>query len=218
VQCSVIQLQGQPSSIYQRVARKPPMYILMHVGCVTVALVFYDIDPLSSRIDCRSNMSMLSHGFSPKETTQSVHPFVGQGYAQRLQRTTGTQVTANRLTTEQAVRAIQHAFAPLRCEAEIWDKGQKMRFRLFGPNDSTLLKADEITRAQFQDHTSLSSTIEITRDTLARYGFEESLSTPVAIRQSSQANALTRGDRVQTAPKKTHGGRWNLQRCGRHTI
>jgi len=197
------------------------MYILIHLGCVTVALVFNDVDPLSSRIDCRSNMPMLSHGFSPKETKESVHPFAEQGYAQRLQRATGTQATANRLTTEQAVRMIQRAFAPLRSEAEIWNDGQKLRFHVFGPDGSSLLKADEITRAQFQDHTNLSSVIEIARDTIMRNGFtmpswsapradrpqssiKALLNAPFSIRRSLQASTLTSDGAAMATAKKTH--------------
>lgn len=75
----VVQLQRQRGSIWQSEAIKPRIGTLVDVGRAIAALPLDDIDPLSSRIDCRSQMSMLSHGFSPKEAKGSVQLFIRQG-------------------------------------------------------------------------------------------------------------------------------------------
>ena len=50
---------------------------------------------------------------------------------------------ASMLTDQQIVSAIQAAFSPLRCTAEIWDYQQKLRFRVFDTSDKAVLTCPE---------------------------------------------------------------------------
>ena len=40
-----------------------------------------------------------------------------------------------KLSDDEVKAAVEAAFKPLRCVAEIWDYGQKIRFRVFDPDD-----------------------------------------------------------------------------------
>ena len=71
---------------------------------------------------------------------------------------------------EKAVEIITTAFAPLRCIAEPWDYGYRIRFRVFDI-DEPLLNVDEILKPQFSDHHRLNFIIGEARSNLTNRGF-----------------------------------------------
>jgi hypothetical protein len=72
---------------------------------------------------------------------------------------------------EKAVEIITSAFAPLRCTAEPWDHGYRIRFRVFDL-DEPLLTVDEILKTQFSDQARLSSILDQARSNLTNRGFD----------------------------------------------
>ncbi len=54
---------------------------------------------------------------------------------------------------------IEAAFPPYRCAAEIWDYGQKLRFRVFGSNDEALITMAEVVVSSVRDSGALESLI-----------------------------------------------------------
>lgn len=48
-------------------------------------------------------------------------------------------------TDQEINEIIQQAFKPLRCVAEIWDYGEKIRFRVYRPDDRPLIQYSELT-------------------------------------------------------------------------
>lgn len=71
---------------------------------------------------------------------------------------------------ENAVKVIASAFAPLRCVAEPWDYGYRIRFRVFD-KDEPLLTVEEILEPQFSDLSRLSFIINEARSNLTNRGF-----------------------------------------------
>jgi len=71
---------------------------------------------------------------------------------------------------EKAVKIIVSAFAPLRCVAEPWDYGYRIRFRVFD-KDEPLLTVEEILEPQFSDHSRLGFIISEARSNLTNRGF-----------------------------------------------
>ena len=47
------------------------------------------------------------------------------------------------LTDQQILSAVQNAFSPLRCTAEIQDRPQKLRLRVFDSSDKTVITYPE---------------------------------------------------------------------------
>jgi len=54
---------------------------------------------------------------------------------------------------------IETAFPPYRCVTEIWDYGQKLRFRVFGSNDEALITMAEVVVSSVRDSCALESLI-----------------------------------------------------------
>ena len=54
---------------------------------------------------------------------------------------------------------IEAAFPPYRCVAEIWDYGQKLRFRVFGSNDEVLITMAEVAVSSVRESSALESLI-----------------------------------------------------------
>jgi hypothetical protein len=75
------------------------------------------------------------------------------------------------LTAESAARIIELAFAPLRCVAEPWDYGARIRFRVFNSSDEPALTVAELLKNQFSDASRLELFIEAGRCTLVDRGF-----------------------------------------------
>lgn len=54
---------------------------------------------------------------------------------------------------------IEAAFPPYRCVAEIWDYGQKLRFRVFGSHDEPLITMAEVVVSSVRDSSALESLV-----------------------------------------------------------
>jgi hypothetical protein len=65
---------------------------------------------------------------------------------------------------------IQQAFKPLRCVAEIWDYGEKIRFRVYRPDDKPLIQYSELTMRQAQSDRSLSDLLTEARQRVEEKG------------------------------------------------
>ena len=76
------------------------------------------------------------------------------------------------LTVENAAEIISSAFAPLRCVAEPWDYGHRVRFRVFDAADEPLLGKEDLLRRQFTDPRRLESAIAQARDNLSDRGHQ----------------------------------------------
>lgn len=76
------------------------------------------------------------------------------------------------ISMEKAIEVLKSAFYPMRCEAEIWDYGQKIRFRVFDDDNKALLRMEDITKSQATDPDSLANLIGPARESLARRGHE----------------------------------------------
>ncbi|WP_157731454.1 hypothetical protein [Azotobacter chroococcum] len=74
-------------------------------------------------------------------------------------------------TAESAAQIITLAFTPLRCVAEPWDYGHRVRFRIFDGSDKPVLTIDELVKHQFADAMSLESAINAARSILRERGF-----------------------------------------------
>lgn len=61
------------------------------------------------------------------------------------------------LTNEEICSRVEAAFPPYRCVAEVWDYGQKLRFRVFNSEDEPLITMDELVLSSVRDSTSLDS-------------------------------------------------------------
>ena len=63
------------------------------------------------------------------------------------------------LSDQDICSRIEAAFPPYRCVAEIWDYGQKLRFRVFGSNDEALITMAEVVVSSVRDSGALESLI-----------------------------------------------------------
>lgn len=63
------------------------------------------------------------------------------------------------LSDQDICSRVQTAFPPYRCVAEIWDYGQKLRFRVFGANDEILITMAEVVVSSVRDSGALESLI-----------------------------------------------------------
>jgi hypothetical protein len=67
------------------------------------------------------------------------------------------------LTNQQVRSAVEAAFSPLRCVAEIWDNDQKLRLRIFDSNDKIVLTCPEQILGAVRDVESLRAFLEMVR-------------------------------------------------------
>ena len=63
------------------------------------------------------------------------------------------------LSDQDICSRIEAAFPPYRCVAEIWDYGQKLRFRVFSSNDEALITMAEVVVSSVRDSGALESLI-----------------------------------------------------------
>lgn len=63
------------------------------------------------------------------------------------------------LSDQDICSRIEAAFPPYRCVAEIWDYGQKLRFRVFGFSDEALITMAEVVVSSVRDSGALESLI-----------------------------------------------------------
>ncbi|WP_313203068.1 DUF1652 domain-containing protein [Pseudomonas sp.] len=71
---------------------------------------------------------------------------------------------------EEAVKTLEKSFAPLRCVAEVWDYGERIRFRIFDGDDEPLLTVEEIVRKRFSQPAELQAVISTARARLRELG------------------------------------------------
>lgn len=74
-------------------------------------------------------------------------------------------------TKEEVLAAIETAFSPLRCVAEIWDYDKKIRFRVFGPHDEVLVTCPAEIISQLKDDMALTAIIMGVRYRIESKGF-----------------------------------------------
>jgi hypothetical protein len=70
---------------------------------------------------------------------------------------------ASMLTDQQILSAVQGAFSPLRCTAEIWDHQQKLRLRVFDSSDQTVIACPEQVLGAIRNVESLRAFLEMLR-------------------------------------------------------
>ncbi len=63
------------------------------------------------------------------------------------------------LSDQDICSRIEAAFPPYRCIAEIWDYGQKLRFRVVGSNDEPLITMAEVIVSSVRESGALESLI-----------------------------------------------------------
>ena len=75
-----------------------------------------------------------------------------------------------RVSIERAAEILSQSFLPRRCVAEVWDHGQKVRFRVFNDADEPLIALPKLTRAAVTNPQRLSGIIATVRERLRDRG------------------------------------------------
>lgn len=75
------------------------------------------------------------------------------------------------LELEEVVKAIEAAFKPLDCVVEVFDYRQRLRFRVFDPNEKPLLTVKEALLRHVRDPEGLNTVIAECRSRLERKGY-----------------------------------------------
>jgi hypothetical protein len=73
---------------------------------------------------------------------------------------------------DQAAALLKAAFAPLDCSVEIFDSGNKARFRVFAPDGSTPLNVDEVLMQRLQTAKGMASIVAKSRHYIEGKGFK----------------------------------------------
>jgi hypothetical protein len=74
------------------------------------------------------------------------------------------------LTNEEICSRVEAAFPSYRCITEIWDYGQKLRFRVSSANDEPLITMDGLILSSVRDSASLDSLLDSVRQRLEKVG------------------------------------------------
>lgn len=75
------------------------------------------------------------------------------------------------LSDDEIKIAVEAAFRPLRCVAEVWDYEQKLRFRVFDSNDRGVLTVPSLVLRDLRDRSNLRSVLSTARLTVEEKGF-----------------------------------------------
>lgn len=75
------------------------------------------------------------------------------------------------LSSIDAVRIIQSAFAPLRCLTEGWDYDHRVRFQVFKDQAMPLFTEEHLLKSQFSHKATLKASIICGRENLLQQGF-----------------------------------------------
>ncbi len=70
------------------------------------------------------------------------------------------------LTDEEILKIkvrLEGAFKPLRCVAEVWDYKQKLRFKVFDPNDQGIIEVPEIVLRELSNESQIQEVIQQAR-------------------------------------------------------
>lgn len=79
-------------------------------------------------------------------------------------------MTRSYLTAEIAARIIGSAFAPLRCVAEPWDYGDRIRFQVSDSTGKPALTVGELLKREFSNPRTLESDIKSWRNDVTQLG------------------------------------------------
>ncbi|MEX0734086.1 MAG: hypothetical protein WD051_05560 [Steroidobacteraceae bacterium] len=78
---------------------------------------------------------------------------------------------ASMKTNEQICAAVEGAFSPLNCVAEIWDYEQKLRFRVSDATNETVLTCPNEVLANLRDDTALTAFLQNVRAEVEDNGY-----------------------------------------------
>ena len=78
---------------------------------------------------------------------------------------------ASMMTDQQILTAVQAAFLPLRCTAEIWDCGQKLRFQVSDSQGRTVVTYPKQVLGGIRDVESLRAFLEMVRAQVQAKGY-----------------------------------------------
>jgi hypothetical protein len=76
------------------------------------------------------------------------------------------------LSIETMKKSIETAFLPLECVVEVSDYGQRVGFRVYGPQQEHLLTVEDILSREARDRHSLAEIVESARRKVATKGYE----------------------------------------------
>lgn len=79
---------------------------------------------------------------------------------------------ATSLSDDEIRMAVEAAFRPLRCVAEVWDYNQKLRFRVFDPSDRGVLTVPSLVLRELRDKSNLISVLSAARSTVEEKGVQ----------------------------------------------
>jgi hypothetical protein len=74
------------------------------------------------------------------------------------------------MTDQQIVAAVQAAFSPLRCTAEVWDYGQMLRLQVFDANDKAIVTYPKQVLDAVRSVESLRAFLEMVRAQVQQRG------------------------------------------------
>ncbi|KJK19031.1 DUF1652 domain-containing protein [Pseudomonas sp. 2(2015)] len=75
------------------------------------------------------------------------------------------------LTAAEAAKTLEASFAPLRCVAEPWDYGHRMKLRVFDHKDQPVVTLEEILKQQFSTESRLTEIITSIRARIEQKGY-----------------------------------------------
>ena len=75
------------------------------------------------------------------------------------------------LTNEEITARVEIAFLPLRCIAEVWDYGQKLRFQVLDANDKNVLRLRSLVLERLRDEKQLEQMLQLARSRVRAKGF-----------------------------------------------
>lgn len=73
------------------------------------------------------------------------------------------------LTNEEICSLIEVSFPPYRCVAEIWDYGQKLRFRILDDTERPIVTMPEVVLSSIRDLSALEFLCEAVRQRLQEH-------------------------------------------------
>ena len=75
------------------------------------------------------------------------------------------------LSNEEILGAVESAFRPLRCVAEVWDYEQKLRFKVFDGADRGVVEVRDLGLRHLRDKSNLKSVLSSARAMVEEKGF-----------------------------------------------
>ena len=75
-------------------------------------------------------------------------------------------------TTQEVLQIIRTAFSPLRCEVELHDYDQRVRFRVFTSDDEAILRMEDTPVEDLQSGSKLKTIVSAAQARIEKKGFE----------------------------------------------